>query len=32
MEKNEKEDICITESLCYTEGIKHNIVKQLYFN
>ena len=31
-EKKEKEDICVTESLCCTERIKHNIVNQLYFN
>ena len=28
----EKEYICITESLCCTAEIKHNIVNQLYFN
>ena len=28
----EKEYICITESLCCTAEIKHNIVIQLYFN
>ena len=28
----EKEYICITESLCYTAEIKHNIVNQLHFN
>ena len=30
-EKNIK-NICITESLCCTAEIKHNIVNQLYFN
>ena len=28
----EKEYICITESLCCTAEIKHNLVNQLYFN
>ena len=27
-----KEYICITESLCCTAEVKHNIVNQLYFN
>ena len=33
MEENMKKNIyIITESLCYTAEIKHNIVNQLYFN
>ena len=30
--KNMKKNICLTESLCCTAEIKHNIVNQLYFS